>query len=211
MICTDPPVALCDYHAARAVPLFRDLLRKFVVRYSGDLESLMHYSQTHKPAVVALPLNWPTRSSANGRVSHSAVRQFLRSHGQKLTILLYADTSRLSLETYSHLLSEGAQQILDERSPRFRVDLQRELLRQVRLQLAESAEHQQLRAVFARYGLVGISIVLATVKAFVTPFPTNPPKQFDRVDNRERVSRIPFICPGPLSSQSLHFRKSASK
>ena len=156
------PVVVCDPDPARAEQLVAALAPALSVVHCPDLGTFAQAWRKHRPAAVALPLQWPAAGPAFA-ASDAPVLQFLREHGRDLAIIPYAATSRLPLADYCRALAAGARQVLNEDSPTFADDLRQTLTRLVRNHQARSTEQEELTAAFAEHGLIGQSPALREV------------------------------------------------
>jgi anti-anti-sigma factor len=151
-------VALCDprpdYADLLTIALMQDLP---ITRYSS-LDELERNCRRDLPAAIALPLQWP------GAVEYDpAVLGFIREFGRHVAIVVYADTNRLSIESYSRALAAGARQVVHEETHTFVEDLRQTLTRLVSDHLAHLEEQEHLTALFAQHGLIGASPALREV------------------------------------------------
>jgi DNA-binding NtrC family response regulator len=154
-------VVLCDPQPARATALVSALAQQLTVVYETDLEVLARFCDQYTPAALALPLHWPM--AAGDSVVDTPLLRFLRTHGQRLAVLVYADTGRLPLTAHCQPLAAGARQLLNEQSPTFADDLRQTLLRHVQAQQDHLREEDQLTNLFAAHGLYGQSPLLKQV------------------------------------------------
>jgi transcriptional regulator with PAS, ATPase and Fis domain len=154
------PVALCDPRPEYADLLGVALVQDLPIVRCSTLNELEHYCRRDLPAAIALPLRWMGQGAGE---DDAAVLRFIREFSRQVAIVVYADTNRLSIESYSRALAAGARQVVHEEAHTFVEDLRQTLTRVVSDRLAHLEEQEHLTALFAQHGLIGASGALREV------------------------------------------------
>jgi anti-anti-sigma factor len=172
-------VALCDPRPDYADLLAIALAQDLPIAHYSTLDELERNCQRDLPAAIALPLRWPVESADQ---DDAGVLRFIREYGRHVAVVVYADTNRLSIESYSRALAAGARQVVHEETHTFVEDLRQTLARLVSDHFAHLEEQESLTTLFAQHGLLGESMALREV--------------FRRAVKASHLSDLPILITG---------------
>jgi transcriptional regulator with PAS, ATPase and Fis domain len=179
----DSAIFLGDWERVRAERLHSSFPQSVARQSCSTFAELTRRCQERTPVALAMPLDWPEAPPPAAALGISSpVLAFLRAHGKRFPIIVYADTTRLPIAVYCRALAAGARQVVNLASPRFVEDLTQTLLRLLEDHQNQVETERRLGELFAQHGLIGQSPALREV--------------FHRVIKASHLNDLPLLILG---------------